>query len=113
MAGLGDGCAEGFDDELLVSRFELREERERHAPVAGVLRDRAHAFREAVALPHVRLKMHGRDVVAGLDPLCGEPLHHGLAVEPAVELDDIDEPRPLVVRVIRMWRPKGKPNDWV
>jgi len=48
--------------------------------------------------------MHGRDVVAGLDALCGEPLHHGLAVEPAVELDDVDEPRALVVRVVRVRR---------
>ena len=31
LAGLGDGCAEGFDDELLVFRFELREEWKREA----------------------------------------------------------------------------------
>ena len=42
----------------------------------------------------------GRDVQAGLDPLGREPLEHGVAVDALRKLDDLDEPRMPVVRVV-------------
>jgi hypothetical protein len=66
---LGDGFPQGRDDTFLIFGLELREERECKCSVTGVLGYRAHAFREPVALTHVRLEVHRGNVMTRLDPL--------------------------------------------
>ena len=60
-----------------------------------------HPLAEAVALAHVRLQVDRRQVRRGCDAVIGESRHHGVAIDPRRELDDVDEPRADVVGVVR------------
>ena len=72
---------------------------------ASVRRDRSsetgqQPLAEAVALAHVRLQVDRREIAARRDALPLELGDHVLAVDAAVERDDVDEPRADVVGVV-------------
>ena len=67
---------------------------------AGFLGHRTVTLRAAVQLPHVRLEVHARDILGGGDAVRAQRLHHAVAIDVRLDLDDVDEPGPLVIGVI-------------
>src|SRR5918992_76712 len=104
LAGSCDCGREHLDHALLVRGLDLRVERQRERPPAHRLRHRELALDEAVVAPHVRLQVDARDVLRGRDSLATQRGHDGVAIELRSERDDVDEPRALVIGVVRSQR---------
>src|SRR5688572_29258410 len=91
-----DYAHQGIRDtlDLLFSKIGVERQRERAA--RDVLADGEFALAIAEPLAVERHQVDRRQVWLRLDPLAAETLDRRVAVDLARELDDVDEPRPLV-----------------